>query len=207
MKWFSRLAFKIKILFFSVLTAIGGYFVQLASCSRQAVVVTAQVASNPTNQFAAVEAASFVANLFYEGPDDPFATPGAGGEVGKLTHVVLRKGEKLFGHAIVKIIGKTEKILNTSRVWKNTQIQQGARAIDKKIGHAEAKSVISAFQGVKPTQQNAERLINEIIEEADAIVIRRVQTKIYMPDGQGLAVETKTGKFIGFVERLMEKEL
>jgi len=191
----------------AAIAIFGTLTTRIMTCSEQTIMVTTRIASDPNNQILAVETASFVANLFYDGPDDPFATPRAGGEAGKLTHVVLRKGEKLFGEALTKIIGRTEKILITSQKWKSSQIQQGARAIDKKTGHAEAKKTVTEFSNIKPTQQNAEKLIQDIINDADAIVIRRFQTKIYRENGQGLAIATADGKFIGFVERALEKEL
>ncbi len=190
-----------------LITIFGGITTRLANCTQQTTVAVTQIATNPTNQIATVEVASFVANLFYEGTDDPFATPGAGGEAGKLTHVVLQKGKKLFGDALTKIIGKTDKILNTSRVWDSPQIQKGARAIHKKIGHAEKKKIISAFNGVRHKQGNAEKLIYKIINEADAIVIRPKRTMIYNSTGQGISIGTKAGYFIGFVERQLEKAL
>lgn len=202
--WFKR-----KTIWFltGLITLFGGITTRLATCTQQTTAVVTQVATNPTNQVAAVEAASFVANLFYEGPDDPFATPGAGGEVGKLTHVVLRKGEKLFGDAIVKIIGKTDDIIKTSRNWASPQIQEGKRALQKKIGHSIAGNKKSAFEGIKYTQENAEEVMKTIINEADAVVIRPKRTMIYSSNGQGVSINTKTGKFIGFVERSLEEEL
>ncbi len=180
---------------------------KLVTCIQQTTIVTPRVVTNPANQIAGFEGASFVANLFYDGPDDPFATPGAGGEIGKLTHVVLRKGQKLFGEAITKIIGKTDEIIKTSRSWASPQVQEGKRALQKKIGHSVAKNKSSAFEGIKYTQENAENTMKKIVDEADAIVIRPKRTMIYNSDGQGLSINTKTGKFIGFVERTMEKEL
>lgn len=194
-----------------VLTAFISIFgtmtARLATCTQQTTIVATRIATNPANQVAVVESASFVANLFYEGTDDPFATSGAGGEAGKLTHVVLKKGEKLFGNALSKIIGKTDEIIRTSRTWASPQIQEGKRAIQKKIGHAPGKGINSAFNKIEFTQQNAEKLINNIINKADAIIIRPQKTIIYTPTGQGLSIKTRTGKFIGFAELSLEKEL
>jgi len=188
-------------------TLLGGITTRLATCTQQTTVVVTQVATHPTNQIAAVEAASFIANLFYGGPDDPFATSGAGGEIGKLTHVVLRKGQELFDETMAKIIGKTDEIIETSRSWASPQIQEGKRALQKKMGHSVAINRSSAFEGVQLTQENAENTIKKIIKEADAIVMRPKRTMVYHPDGQGLSISTRTGKFIGFVERTIEEEL
>jgi len=202
--WFRR---KTLWLLSIIITLFGSIATRFVSCGTNAVVVTNQIVRNPNNQIMAVEATSFVANLFYEGADDPFATPGIGGEAGKITHVVLRKGETLFEKALVKIVGKTERIILTSRVWRNPQIQEGARSLDKKIGHTLKNKIISAFEGVPHTQESAEKIINEIINKPDVIIIRPYLTKIYNTKGQGVSFDTQSGGFVGFVERSLEKEL
>ncbi len=167
-----------------------------------------RIVSSPANQIAATEAASFVANLFYEGADDPFPTAGMGGEMGKtLKPAVLHKGQKLFDEAYNKIIGKSAYILETSRIWESPQIQKGARAISKKAGHSVRDANPTAFEGIKFKQQNAEELINKLITDADVIVIRPMYTRIYSPNGQGLNILTKDGEFKGFLERSLESEL
>ncbi len=190
-----------------IVALLGGYIIQLRTCAQNTVVASTHIVQNPSNQIVVIESASFVANLFYDGPDDPFATSGAGGELGKLTHVVLRKGQKLFGETITKIIGKTDDIIKTSRSWASPQIQEGQRAIQKKVGHASANNYVSAFENIKFTQKNAEKIINEIVIKADVVVIRPYLTKIYNSKGQGVSIETKTAKFVGLVERSLEKEL
>ena len=64
--------FKIASFITSLTILIGGYFTQLQTCTQNAIITTTQVAQNPSNQLIAMEATSFVANLFYEGVDDPF---------------------------------------------------------------------------------------------------------------------------------------
>jgi len=206
-KFFETLKHKIVLMSMLLVSLLGAITTRLTTCTGQAGLVANQIAVNPNNQIVAMETASFVANLFYEGADDPFPTQGAGGETGKLTHVVLKKGEKLFGEALSKIITKTDDIIQTSRKWSSPQIQEGARAIQKKIGHAESVNAKSAFKNIKYSQENAEQLIYDIINNADAVIIRSKRTMIYNSNGQGLSVNTKTGKFIGFVERNLEKEL
>lgn len=73
----------------ALLVLLGGYITQMQTCTRNAVIEVAQVSQNPANQIAAVEATSFVANLFYQGPDDPFPTQEAGGECGKIGRKLL----------------------------------------------------------------------------------------------------------------------
>ncbi len=202
--WFRQ---KFVLVLTGIVAVFGTFTARLVTCTGQTGVAVVQVASNPANQLAAVETASFVANLFYGGADDPFATPGIGGETGKLTHVVLRKGEKLFGEAMTKIIGKTDEIIETSRILASPQIQHGQRAIQKKIGHAQSNNYKSAFENIEFTQSNAEKLIQEIIKEPDVVIIRPYLTKVYNNKGQGISFETQTAKFVGLVERSLEKEL
>lgn len=194
----------------TLLLLLGGYIVQLRSCTQTAIVVTTQAIQNPTNQIITAEATSFVANLFYEGTDDPFPTRGTGGEIGKLTHLTLKKGiHKLFPKAWKKILIKTGDIIISSRRWDSKQIQAGMRAISKKQGHA-IKNVAthsSAFNGLPIKQSKAEELIEKIINGADAIVLRNKRIRVYTPDGKGLSLDTKTGEFVGFVERTLEREL
>ena len=59
---------------------------------------------------------------------------------------------------------------------------------------------------LKPQVLLAEKMINEIIFNADIIVIRPQQTKIYLQNGQGISITTKNGEFTGFVELLKETE-
>jgi len=192
-----------------LITVFGGITARLTTCTQQTTAIVAQVATNPSNQMAAVEAASFVANLFYEGHDDPFATPGMGGEIGKTISKfrIYRKGEPLFDVAIKKIFGKTEDIIVSSRRWKSSQIQEGARAIHKKLGHAEGEAYTSSFNGIKHTQQNAEKLIHEIVEETDVIIIWTNDTKMFTPSGRGICFKTKDAEFVGFMERFKETVL
>ncbi len=192
----------------ALITLFGGITTRFVNCGTNAVLVTNQIVSNPTSQLTAAEVASFVANWFYEGPEDPLPTKGVGGEIAKtFKPIVLRQSHELFNAARLKILGKMEFILQTSRLWKSKQIQQGARAIQKKIGHAEGDLTVSAFEGIKHTQENAEILINDIVKNADVIVIRPELTKIYNKMGQGLSILTEDASFKGLVEIALEKEL
>ncbi len=192
-------------------TVFGGVVTYLRSCSTQTAVVTTQIVSSPANQIAATEAASFVANLFYEGADDPFPTAGAGGEVGKGGNIVLRKGMKEFDNAIIKISDKLNNIIESSRrlTPPKFKIQEGKRAISKKIGHAEKSDsdIKSAFEGVSITQENAEKLIYDIINQSDAIVGSTKSIKIYNAKGQGIWILRNDISFHGFVERQLEDAL
>lgn len=79
-----------------LITLFGAVSTRLATCTSQTTLAVAQVATNPTNQLATVEAASFVANLFYQGANDPFPTHGAGGELGKSKSCSIEKRAKTF---------------------------------------------------------------------------------------------------------------
>ncbi len=125
-----------------------------------------------------------------------------------LSRIALKKGvHELFEQILHKIGSKTDFIFETMRKWKNPQIQQGKRAISKKLGHAKSEGFVSAFEGTQINQKSAEKILNDIIKNADAIVIRPKRTKIYLPNGQGLSINTKDGTFIGFVERIKETGL
>lgn len=100
---FKGLALRIKIFILGILATVGGLITQFSMCSRQAVVVTTQIVSNPANQLAATEFASFAANMMYEGTDDPFPTAGIGGELGK----ILRKFPKAFKNQIFGLLVKS----------------------------------------------------------------------------------------------------
>jgi len=206
--FFEKLKLRFLVLATFLSTVFGGVVTYLRTCGTQTAIVTTQIVSNPANQIAATEAASFVANLFYEGADDPFPTAGMGGEMGKtLKPVVLKKGEMLFVKALNKIVGKYDFIKKTSQDCASPQIQQGARAIQKKVGHAESEGYATAFSDIKFNQKEAEKLIYNIISESDVIVIRPFLTKIYNNKGQGISILTQDGTFRGFVERTMENEL
>ncbi len=197
--------FKIASIATAIVVTIGGVISQLQNCSQSAIITTSQVIKNPSNQAMAMEATSFVANLFYEGTDDPFPTTGVGGEVGRMI-CKLNKENKSFTLAIRKIIDKTGDIINSARRWDSPQIQAGKRAIQKKQGHAIRDGYQSAFSDIPINQESAEQLINDIIQNAEIIVIRPKQTKVYSQNGQGISISTKNAEFTGFVELLKETE-
>ena len=113
---------------------------------------------------------------------------------------------KYFIIALEKIKIKYEYIINSARRLDSPQIQAGKRAIQKKQGRAVREGYNSPFSDIEINQENAEKLINKIIYNADIIVIRPQQTKIYLKNGQGISIETKNAEFTGFVELLKESE-
>jgi len=207
-RFFDWLCTKTIIVLSVVIALLGAISTRLVTCGTNTLLVTNQLVTNPANQAVALETASLVANLFYEGTDDPFPTPGAGGEIGKLFKPnVLLKGYPHFNSACQKIIAKTDFILKTSRIWDSPQIQKGARAIQKKMGHSVRDANPTAYANTKFTQENAEKLINNILNDIDAIVIRPMYTRIYNANGQGINILTKNAEFKGFIERNLESEL
>ncbi len=208
--FFEKLKLRFLVLATFLSTVFGGVVTYLRTCGTQTAVVTTQIVSNPANQIAATEAASFVANLFYEGADDPFPTAGMGGELASICKT-LKKGHKDFVPIMNKVMDKIDVIIKTSQKLTPPKFktQEGARAISKKLGHIESKNLPfkSAFDGTKISQENAEILIKNIVNETDAIVIDNGLVKMFNSKGQGLSIDIYNAKFVGFVERKLEKTL
>lgn len=76
---------------------------------------------------------------------------------------------------------------------------QGARAIAKKLGHAEAGEFSSAFRGLKPTQEAAEGVIQSIMQNPSRTHVGQA-VDVYGTNGMGVRFDGKTGKFITFLE-------
>ena len=64
-------------------------------------------AASPEGMIVGAESASFVANVLYDGPDDPFPTPGPGGEMGKA-----------INKAIKPISSIVSERMNLAKLWK-----------------------------------------------------------------------------------------
>jgi RHS repeat-associated protein len=84
---------------------------------------------------------------------------------------------------------------------RNPQITEGARAIAKKLGHAERSGYTSAFEGVPPTQGNAASLIRNIMSNPSRTFYGDRVIDIYNAAGQGVRIEFGTNRFIGFLEK------
>ena len=83
------------------------------------------------------------------------------------------------------------------------QLTEGARAIAKKLGHAEGSGCTSAFQGLRPTQQNAETIIGEIMSSPARTFYGDKVIDIYDSCGRGIRIDAATNKFIGFLEEAL----
>jgi hypothetical protein len=77
---------------------------------------------------------------------------------------------------------------------------QGARAIAKKLGHAEAGGYTSAFAGIPATQAEAESLIRSILSNPSRIFRGNKRIDAYNAQGQGIRIDVQTGAFNTFLE-------
>jgi hypothetical protein len=80
---------------------------------------------------------------------------------------------------------------------------EGARAIAKKLGHAQAQGIPSAFGGVAPTQANAEAIIRGTLSSPARTVIGTKTIDVYNAAGQGVRYEAATKRFVGFLEDVL----
>lgn len=86
------------------------------------------------------------------------------------------------------------------------QMAEGARAIAKKLGHAERGGYTSAFDGVEPTQANAERIIRETLSKPSRSFYGDNVIDVYNGFGQGVRIERQTNKFMGFLEESLSTQ-
>jgi len=210
-RFFDWLRIKTIIVVTAVIALLGAISTRLVTCSTNTLLVTNQLATNPANQAVALETASLVANLFYEGADDPFPTSGAGGEIGKESRLIFYKGSPEFEKVLKNIAVKMDNIIFSARKYTppNFKIQQGKRAIGKKLGDAGKSNANfkSAFDGIAITQENAEKLIFDILHNSDVITAGKESIRIYNSKGQGLSIRRYNAQFKGFVERQLENGL
>jgi RHS repeat-associated protein len=93
-----------------------------------------------------------------------------------------------------------DEIINSANSPYNDQITSGVRALQKKIGHAEAGGYTSAFKGVTPNQTNVNSLIDDILEnptytyEGDNVI------DVYNSAGQGVRINKADNSFNTFLE-------
>jgi hypothetical protein len=93
----------------------------------------------------------------------------------------------------------TDIIKSSSKAGR--QITKGAQAIAKKIGHAESEGYVSAFDGIKPTQANAEKLIKSILSNPNTSTYGAKTVDVYNTLGQGVRFNKLTNTFVGFIEK------
>jgi 6-phosphofructokinase len=96
-----------------------------------------------------------------------------------------------------------DEVVENSQQAASSQITQGARAIAKKLGHAQRGGYASAFQGVAPTQANAESLIRGIMSNPSRVIHKGTAIDIYNAAGQGIRVGSGNA-FVGLREGALE---
>ncbi len=95
-----------------------------------------------------------------------------------------------------------DQVVSDSRRQRG-QTTEGARAIAKKIGHAQQGDYQSAFEGIEVTQANAERLIRDIMTDSSRIFVGDKVIDVYNVQGQGVRFDKATRNFIGFLEGVL----
>jgi RHS repeat-associated protein len=98
-----------------------------------------------------------------------------------------------------------DAVLESSGRDASRQITVGARALAKKLGHALAAGYESAFEGIAPTQANAEKVISSILNNPTFVIVQNGAVRAFDKLGRGVRFDELTGKFIGFLERSLEK--
>jgi RHS repeat-associated protein len=94
-----------------------------------------------------------------------------------------------------------DDVVSSSARAASPQIQAGARAIAKKLGHAESGGYTSAFEGIAPTQANAEALIRTILSSPTTTSFGKRVIDVYNAAGQGVRLNRATSEFITFLEK------
>ena len=119
----------------------------------------------------------------------------------------LNKNRLQSGHIGNKFDELTiNDIIMSSSRSRNTQITEGARAIAKKIGHARKGGYKSAFEGIEAIQENANKIIREILSDPKRTFIGTNVIDVYDSLGRGVRFEKGTNKFIGFLEEIISKQ-
>ncbi len=94
---------------------------------------------------------------------------------------------------------------SVSRLEKNREISEGARAIAKKIGHSQSGGYKSAFEGLEATNENALKIVDSIIKDQSKIITLDKYIDVFNSSGQGMRIARDTYKFIGFLEETLVK--
>lgn len=87
------------------------------------------------------------------------------------------------------------------RLSPGGRIEEGARSLAKKLGHAASGGYSSAFAGVKPTQANAEAIIRSTLESAARTFYGNKVIDVYNAAGQRVRFDRATNAFGGFSKR------
>jgi hypothetical protein len=81
----------------------------------------------------------------------------------------------------------------------SSQISVGARALAKKLGHAEGGNFTSAFAGLKATTETAQSVVREILTNPARTVFGKATYDVYDAAGRGARFGLEGG-FKGFLE-------
>jgi hypothetical protein len=132
--------------------------------------------------------------------------------LGRMTGLVLEMVlTELAGAAFLSLSGRLprlsdsgsvslEVVIRSSERLRMGRITEGARALEKKLGHARSGGFTSAFEGIEPSQIAAERLIRGILR-APARIARGARTlDVYKSKAQGIRILIETNEFLGFLE-------
>ena len=115
--------------------------------------------------------------------------------------IVVREGVEETKKLLPSITKSTiDDVLESARRPASEQIQEGARAIAKKLGHAEKNGIKSAFEGIKPAQESAETLIKDILGSPTTVFCGDRTCDVYDASGRGVRFNKETNKFITFIE-------
>ncbi len=93
-----------------------------------------------------------------------------------------------------------DDVVSSAARPRSSLITEGARAIAKKLGAAGSGGYTSAFQGIAPTQANAESLIRNIMSNPSRAFYGEKVIDVYNAAGQGVRLQAGTGRFMGFLE-------
>jgi hypothetical protein len=119
-------------------------------------------------------------------------------KAGDAGRIVARGGPKLLSQFTKSTVD--DVAASAGRLSPGGQIAEGARAIAKKLGHAQKGGYSSAFAGVKPTQANAEAIIRSTLQNPARTFYGDKVIDVYNAAGQGVRFDRATNTFRGFLE-------
>ncbi len=157
---------------------------------------TLALSTNPSAQFATLEAVSFSVNALYEGADDPFPTPGPGGEAGKIAKRVFKGGPDMFKYLdemATEIININKKYDVGKELHPLSSVFNSASYYEKVTdqGSAIFNSLITGHvldNGVKRTASEFITTFakeNNLTLKLDAKGLQTLSTKLATPVKQG----------------------
>lgn len=107
---------------------------------------------------------------------------------------------RAYAKVLTRGISPNQVVQSASRLSGKGKITAGARAVAKKLGHAQKGGYASAFEGVAQTDQAAVAVIRNILSNPTRLAAGKKTIDIYNAVGQGVRIERGTNRFIGFLE-------